>query len=281
MKYDIRYESGSVKEVIDLVKNPYRLITGNLYDYEWEYDTASTGSRNGVSVTEFYREKKEIDLELDILARTEEAYAEACQKFLDTTERDVINKVPGRLYVGEWYILCFLISEGFSDWEYGLTQVNSDVTLLSPYPFWRKEKDYNFTQQDFSISGNRKYPYKYPYQYSNTRGVHEIDNDHFSSSDFVMKIFGPVINPQVYIGQNVYMVNAPLIAGEYLTIDSAAGTIVKTKNTGETENLFYQRYLKQSVFTKIPPGKSKISWSGRFGFTITLFQERSGISFCS
>lgn len=281
MKYDIRYESGSVREVINLVKNPYRLITSNLYDYEWGYDTASIGSRNGMRVTEFYREKKEFDLELDILASTEEAYAAACQKFLDVTERDVINKTPGRLYVGEWYMSCFLISEGFSDWEYGLTRVNSDLTLLSPYPFWCKEKDYDFTQQDFSISGNWKYPYKYPYRYSNTNGRYGIDNDHFGSSDFVMKIFGPVINPQIYIGQNIYMVNAPLIAGEYLTIDSAAGTIVKTKNTGETENLFYQRYLKQSVFTKIPPGKSNVSWSGRFGFTITLFQERSGIPFCS
>ena len=57
---DIYYvNSAGVK--LDLLTPPYLLQTGDLFDYEWDYDSTST-SLNGGEITEFYRSIKEKDL---------------------------------------------------------------------------------------------------------------------------------------------------------------------------------------------------------------------------
>ena len=90
-----------------------------------------------------------------------------------------------------------------------------------------------------------------------------------------MIIYGPVVNPQITVGVNTYLVNIVLEEGEYLEIDSAAGTVVKVKVSGERVNAFHNRSFENSVFEPIHPGGQDIGWSGRFAFDLVIYEERS------
>lgn len=63
--------------------------------------------------------------------------------------------------------------------------------------------------------------------------------------------------------------------GEYLEIDSVAGTIFKVMATGIRVNCFHNRGLVDSVFRPIQSGRQTIDWSGKFDFDIILYEERS------
>ena len=66
-----------------------------------------------------------------------------------------------------------------------------------------------------------------------------------------------------------------LEAGEYLVIDSLTKKIFKVKRNGEKINEFHLRDSMFDVFQKIPPEDCTITWSGLFGFDLTIFSERS------
>ena len=60
---------------------------------------------------------------------------------------------------------------------------------------------------------------------------------------------------------------------EYLIIDSAERTIWKNTN-GILTNMFNERGFEYSVFEKMPSGTLSLSWTGDFGFELTLFLVR-------
>ena len=69
--------------------------------------------------------------------------------------------------------------------------------------------------------------------------------------------------------------DARLYIGEYMVIDSRSKKVYKVKNNGEKVNLFHARGRDFYIFEKIPSGIMAVSWSGEFGFDITLLSERS------
>ena len=46
-------------------------------------------------------------------------------------------------------------------------------------------------------------------------------------------------------------------------------------NNGTIVNIFDSREKKKSVFEKIKSGKNNVSWSGKFDFLLTIFEERA------
>ena len=102
-----------------------------------------------------------------------------------------------------------------------------------------------------------------------------IVNDHYADSNFLLTIYGPIVDPVLYIGGHEYSVTIVLEEGEYLEIDSAAGTVVKVKVSGERVNAFHNRSFESSVFEPIHPGGQDIGWSGRFAFDLVIYEERS------
>ena len=88
-------------------------------------------------------------------------------------------------------------------------------------------------------------------------------------------IFGPVVNPQITIGKNIYMVNIILEGAEYLTIDTRTKTIIKTMANGDAVNAFHCRKKGSAFFGKIEPGMNRVSWTGKFVFSVSIYDERS------
>ena len=102
-----------------------------------------------------------------------------------------------------------------------------------------------------------------------------FQNPHFTDAKFTLVIYGPVVNPQVIIGEKSYLVNIVLEQGERLEIDSHTRTVTKISKNGEQVNAFHNREKGKKFFKKIPPGRQKVVWSGKFDWDLVIYEERS------
>lgn len=263
------YYENSKGEVLNLLKPPYCLQTGDLFDYEWSYE--AKGSR----ITNFLKEVKEKTLLLSILNYSRQAYYDAINNFSEVTEKDVLGKTPGKLWVGEMYLQCYVITSEKSDWEDDIELLDNEITLTTDHPFWVKEHPYYFKMTEAESAGVKRYAYRYAYRYANGLMNTAIVNEHYADCNFRMIIYGPITDPLVYIGGHEYLVNIILQEGEYLEIDSAAETVTKVTMFGERINAFNNRNFEQSVFEPVHPGRQNVGWSGLFNFDLILYEERS------
>ena len=123
---------------------------------------------------------------------------------------------------------------------------------------------------------NRKgYPYDYPYDYTVSHVYQNIVCEAIGSSNFRILIYGEALNPSVVIGGHTYAINGTVGKGETLLIDSLNRTITLTTAQGNKVNWFDKRGRGHYIFEPIPAGKSDVSWSGEFGFDLTVIEKRS------
>ena len=101
------------------------------------------------------------------------------------------------------------------------------MKLYCPRPIWTKENPYTFYSYGASSSDNKRYPGRYPFRYANGMNNTHVQNPHFTDANFTLVIYGPVVNPQVIIGDKSYLVNIVLEQGERLEIDSRTRTVTK------------------------------------------------------
>lgn len=126
-----------------------------------------------------------------------------------------------------------------------------------------------------SAVGGFDYPYEYDLEYGVQTGGRNITNDTFTGNAFRILIYGAVINPTVIIGGHAYTVNGAVGEGETLTIDSMTKTITLTTANGTKINYFDKRDRQNYIFQPIQPGQNAVTWSGDFGFELTVIEERS------
>lgn len=257
----VRYES-SGKESIVINAQKTKLREADFFSYEWEVDDGS-----------FTKQERKYEITIEITGNKREK-REQLNHFFEVTENDLLRKKPGKLYLGTQYITGYIISsESYpGDSPVG---VMKEFTLYAKDPFWITESSYSFRISENYSGNNKRYAYRYPYRYANGLTGAFLINDHFTQADFRMIIYGPVVNPLVIIGRHRYLVNILLETGEYLEIDSSAGTIQKVMNFGQTVNAFHNRDKNHDIFLPIPPGRCAVEWSGKFAWDITLYAKRS------
>lgn len=201
--------------------------------------------------------------------------AKNLDELADATAYDREHLKMGKLIRDEWSIECYILEEdGYPDDKRPGTTAK-DISFFCPRPIWTKESVYSFVSTEIASSHNKNYPAKYPYRYANSDGDGYIINPNFMESNFMINIFGPVVNPQICIGENAYMLNIILEDGEYVTIDSRSKTVVKVLNNGDKVNAFHNRKKGTEFFKKVQPGRQYVSWTGKFMFDITIYEERS------
>ena len=154
-----------------------------------------------------------------------------------------------------------------------------EIGIYCPYPLWTEEESKSFYPDIFGRGETYsflEYPFEFPYDYSKPlSGTEHWYIEHYRSSNFKMIIYGACVNPRITIAGQVYQVYDTLEPNEYIEIDSRKKTIIKKLANGTQQNIFYKKATGNSVFQEIPAGDLLISWSGEFGFDITLFKERS------
>lgn len=250
---------------------PYMINDAQLRDYTWVCET-----RNG-KITGLHKAISEYQIKLAITAGNRQGYVEAVEMLLNVIERDVLQNTPGRLYFGIEYMTGFFYTSSKADWNKGIDFMFNTLTFATDSPFWIREQHFSFEKspETYATGLFLDYAHDYPYDYAVDGMQKYISNQHYGSCDFEMDIFGPCINPAITIGGHLYEVFATVAEGEYFHIESRKGTVFKISQAGERTNEYNNRNKDSSLFERIPFGENVVTWSGTFGFDITLFIERS------
>lgn len=263
-------------EKIDLGRPPYQMQIGDLFNYAHRYE----GGNNKIS--RIYRDISEISTVISFEAETEEEFCECVNRFYEVVEADTAANVTGKLYVGEYYLACNIVSSKKSFWTDLYSGMDNAVSLLAPDPSWCRETRRVFYKNNaaqmatFAVNDvYLLYPYGYPYKYSTPANIAYMQNDHYGSCGFKMVIYGPCIEPAIRINGHLYEVIATLNDGEYIIIDTRDKSVKKYAADGTVTDLFNARNKESEIFEKIPAGSVAVTWNLSFGFDITLYQERS------
>ena len=265
----IKYVCSNGKE-FDLYGKNMRATSGTFHSIKWK--SISKSLRFGEKVSGFGKEPAEYSLIL-MLRGSEIDRKITLNELIDCFECDTANNTAGRIYFGDYYIDCFVVSVDTMTAEI-VYWAQCEITLYCPYPFWIKETKHSFEKRTGQGAGNKKYTGRYAYRYANGLINTAIINGHYADCDFELTFCGPVVNPVVNIGNHPYLVNISLAKGENLIIDSAAETVTKITKYGERINAFNNRSFENSVFERIHPGKQSVGWSGRFSFDLVIYEKR-------
>lgn len=223
----------------------------------------------------FKRESVTYDLTLTIRGTLEERIT-FLNELGNSMDKDVEIGNPGKIYVNGEYIKGFFIESESAASENKNCWTENKLKFYCPDACWITETEYSFKAQNKISTDNKIYPLKYPFRYANGMENTYIINPHFTDANFLLRIYGPSVNPLVNIGGYPYLVNTVLEKGEYLEINSLEGTVEKTMNDGERINIFHTRAKgAKSVFKKIPAGRQNITWPGEFDFDLIIYEERS------
>lgn len=261
---------------IDFMGWPYMVSESDLFNYEWVYE-----SKNSVSskISRFHREFTEKSIKISVSAVSETDYRRAVQTLLEVTERDVLNQTPGKLWVNGEYLPCYFFKSEKSEWSPGAAFLVNTFSIVSETGFWIRE-----TTTSFRVNGsltpidgkrNLDYPTDYPMDYASGMAGKALINQGFFPTDFEITIYGGCQNPEINISGHTYKVSCQLDDGEYLKINSVTKKVYKVKVNGEQVNQFHLWNRDSYIFEKIPKGYNSVTWSGLFGFDVTLLEKRS------
>ena len=263
------YYVNHLNERIDLDSENIILQYQELFDYSWDCETANN------KISGFYRDSVTIPVTVTVTADTDQEYFEVLEEFYSVIAKDIESVEPGRLYLGNQYLECYISGDLKKDAFMGVPIQVKNLTIVTDRPLWVCENSYTFHSYVVSSSDNKRYAGRYPYRYANGLSNTYIQNPHFTDANFSLAIYGPVVNPQVSIGGQNYLVNIILEEGERLEIDSRTETITKIMATGERVNAFHNREKGKAFFRKIPPGRQPVSWAGGFDWDLMIYEERS------
>lgn len=274
----LRYKSGSTGEEINLSGEHIKahIKTAGFYDYEYEVNEIELAS--GIAVSGFSRKSKQYDLILDFRGNSDER-ADAAEKFLSITNRDIVNQKIGKLYFKEHYLNCFIVSSEYEN--AGRSRVvRKTAGIYAPRPIWITESKRSFPKL---ISGSGEsdefldYEHDYNYDYAMPYGGDVTwQVDHYAPCEYEMIVYGPCVDPRVVINGHIYQVYATLDENDYLKINSRENSVVQYLANGTQRDLYdYRVKITGSLFDPITPGNVRVVWSGEFGFDLTLFCERS------
>lgn len=259
-------------EEIESGQGGFYVNSNDLRDYTWSYEESSdriVGFKRGV-----------VKKSIPIVILTENEEKAVCLKNWITTlsEKDVCDMNPGRIIINGCYMRGYIYESKKTKYYYNKRFLQSTLKFVSDEPQWVTEstKAFHPVGSDTGYP-HLDYPYDYDYDYApDIISAGHINLDHYAPCKYLLKIYGPAINPAVTIGGIVRQVYTTLEAGQYLLIDSRDKTVKRVLNDGSVLNEFDNRRRgTKSIFEPITPGMNGVTWNNAFGFDLTLFIERS------
>jgi hypothetical protein len=244
----------------------------DLRDYSWSYETINS------RISRFYRGVTGRKIPLVVYCGSDEEGVAVMNRLHELAETDVAANKPGKIFIGDYYTAGYITGSTKADYLITKRMCKITLTFVSDDPTWYRDQVHTFpigAGNQISSGSGTDYHYDYPYDYALHLQGRNIVSDTVGSSAFKLEIFGVAENPTVTIGGHVYKVQGRVSAGEVLTIDSLAKTITLTTVSGQHINWFDKRNRDSYVFEPIPTGKNPVTWSGEFGFALTVIEKRS------
>ncbi len=274
------YYVNSAGERINFYEYPYLFQEGNILDYSWQYDN------DNLKITNLHKEPGERSFKLALLPDVQlmlrerkKLLQQAANRVFEVFEYDVCNDAYGRLYSETgYYLLCKIVSSSKSNWLDGVPYMFQEFKLITQMDFWLKETKYEYFPLSQIENSGISFPFDFPFDLSPPSvGKTHIDTDNFLPSDFILTIYGRVLNPSITIGENNYGINCEIKKDERVVISLLNGerNIKCIDKFGKEKNYFEYRSKKSSVFAPIKSGINSIVWNGEFGFDLVIVDRRS------
>lgn len=205
---------------------------------------------------------------------------EARTRLYEVPAVDVMAGTPGRLYVGDWYLSCYLTSSETSKGSDASGLAEYTIKVTSDDPWWCRDTETVITERHEGGAG-LDYPYDYEHDFGYAPSTVVVKNDNFTDADLLIRVYGPCSDPSVTIGANVYGVAVDLAQGDYLEVDTRGKTVVVTRLDGDEENAFpkvtgeYMRGSGSYVFEQLPPGEADVVWPGTYDLDVVVTERRA------
>nr|DAR75568.1 MAG TPA: tail protein [Caudoviricetes sp.] len=243
----------------------------DLRDYEWSY------SDDNNIIDGFYKEPVKKSLPIVIVKNSLSERIAVRNSLFEVFESDILAGKKGRIYIGGWYLKCWITAIENSSYLIHRDFTKADLTVITDEPFWIKEEIFSYSAVNVSASGGIDFPFDLPIDLQSSNvGQNTVSNSQIFPAAFKITVYGPSSNPvMIKIGGHTYQVNVGLNSGENLVIDSMNKTITKVLQDRAETSVMRYRYKKESVFEEIQPGQNELIWSGDFGFDILLYHKRS------
>ena len=256
----------------DGLPNGVYLNYGELRDYSWSYDTINN------RISRFYMGVKNRKIPLVVKCDSDAEAVAVMNRLHELAEADIEAITPGKVFVGGYYTNGYITGSKKSDYLITKRLCNLELTLTSDNPAWYREQTHTFfpdTANQIGSGMGADHPYDYPYGYALALNNRKIVCDSVGSSAFRLLIYGEATNPAVTINGHTYTVKGMIGKGETLLVDSLNKTITLTTAMGKKINLFDNRGREEYIFEPIPAGQNTVTWSGAFGFDLTVVEKRS------
>lgn len=114
--------------------------SANFHEYSWNPDVFQFDY--GAQVKTFLKDPITYSATLDVRGSADQKRV-WLEKFHFACDTDIVSKTPGKLYWGDMYIECYIISTSTEPNEGNVT-ANNEIGIYCPYPSWIYEWTYGF-----------------------------------------------------------------------------------------------------------------------------------------
>lgn len=267
--YLFKYESSL--GTLDLNQKDIILLKGHNF-YNNSYETKLTLKNNGIgeNLKRMMLKSKEYSFSLYLKGDDFIKNMEDLRKFFAS---DIEQLKPGRLYLNDSYIECYLIeSDNPTPNQYRDGEI-LNLTVLALTPLWITEKEFNFSihSEKTDIEGF-KLPMRFPMHFVANSKQAIVENELSANTLSRIEFYGPVTDPTILIDDYPYSIKGTLLDNERYVIDQRDKTVVKITAEGDIVNSFHLRQKSPSVFEPIPKGDHIVNYDGTFSVRIVLFE---------
>lgn len=273
------YKNAAGKQVILQGDDLCFLDVLPLFEFQWTYDLVNSASGMGGAATHFARDPRTINLDLRMRGHNRKEFLQRVNRLQQIAEPDVLENTPGRLYIGDQYMECYLaVGGGVASAPRGGNFATVEINVLAVRPFWCRDVEYTFKVEEENQGtggAGKKFNLKYAYRYGTGTNRGKIINTHYAPCPMRITVQGPASVPALQIAGNTYRVNASILATEYLVIDQVERKIYKVGQSGEVTNLFNNRDKLNNIFLPAPVGEFTVQYMGSYSVMVTLVEQRS------
>lgn len=256
-----------------------------LHDYTW------THTAYNQKISSFSTGIVTKTLPVVIFCSSEQEGLELKNKLMEYSVKDVIAMQHGKIFIGEFYLKCFITASKKKNYLYQKGYMEVTLTITTDYPQWIREKIVSFrkrmekqkkeivvnNEETGAIRSEKRnfdYNYDFGYDYKNDYVVKPFENIGVIETNFRLLVYGPCINPEINIAGHTYQVNVQVPDGAVLTVDSLVKQIYMTDAAGKETNCFNLRNRNSYIFKRIPAGKLNVATDGTVEFDVVIIEER-------
>lgn len=262
--------------VLQLTLNDYPYYTepGDLFDWTWGYNEQFG------HINTFRRSKDTFGLNIVIAGD----YATRHNALVDIFNADVLENEPGYLLINGWKLLCYITeAQNAIVWDLN-RQTNFVVKAINSTWIREETKTYNGTSGGGSQGEDlgRDYSYSdgilgrgYNYGYSQPESHFDSIDLPGTSNGFSVIIYGPQVDPVIYLNNQPVKVNVTLTSTQRLRIVSngSVKTIEVLEPNGQATDAFVYRDKDNTPFLTL--GQHTDLTFGQIRFDFTTIERRS------